>query len=240
MMMLWYFLGALSATILCLSLLRLCEHELQKTLSEWAENAQDWSNRQKSIRKKTVRADPEVAQRFVVVFPMVNRQIALAVKPVSHGRLGEGLYNGYGGKVMAGESLEAAARRELLEESGFVAGDLFHLATMLYTTEGNTISVDTFLCTFAEYTGVSDGEMVPKGLWAPEDLPFDAMWPDNSLWMPSALATGHFVTGAVKYVPDSSHPSGVSVESYSYSVSIEQERAALFRAFCATSVVEDE
>ncbi len=62
------------------------------------------------------------------------------------------------GLVDPGESLEAAARRELIEETGWSARDLQFLAEGPMSTGASTEIIRTYLCTGLEHVGRSGGD----------------------------------------------------------------------------------
>jgi 8-oxo-dGTP pyrophosphatase MutT (NUDIX family) len=112
---------------------------------------------------------------------------------------GIGFFNGYGGKVEPGESVEAAAARELTEEAGIVATDLHRRGVLTFTWSDQpgdlAWEVHVFGCT--QYTGtpVVTDEMEPA--WFEADvvdggnavagLPHDRMWADDAHWYPILL-----------------------------------------------------
>ena len=120
-----------------------------------------------------------------LVFVCQGPQVLLIHKKTGHGR---GLINGPGGKLHAGESPEAYARRELSEELGVGVRRLRKVATLRFVElEGDQWLGHAFLGTGLIGTPTESQEARP--LWLPRDaLPFDRMWADDRHWLPLALA----------------------------------------------------
>ncbi|KAM8960417.1 oxidized purine nucleoside triphosphate hydrolase [Pelodytes ibericus] len=101
---------------------------------------------------------------------------------------GVGLWNGFGGKVQAGETIEEAAKRELWEESGLTADTLQKIGRIKFEFVGSTEIMDVHIFRTDEFTGepTESEEMRPQ--WFDlEKIPFDGMWPDDILWIPLLL-----------------------------------------------------
>jgi len=96
---------------------------------------------------------------------------------------GQGLWNGFGGKVEPGETIDEAARREVKEECGLSLGSLRKFAIITFEfVEGRHI-MEGHLYTSDEPLGepVETDEMRPQ--WYPLDsVPFDKMWQDDKIW----------------------------------------------------------
>jgi 8-oxo-dGTP diphosphatase / 2-hydroxy-dATP diphosphatase len=113
---------------------------------------------------------------------------------------GAGRWNGFGGKVDPGETVEEAARREVKEEAGITVNDLTKLGVIDFEFQGKPgiLEVNIFKSTgFPGETTESD-EMKPQ--WFDVDkIPFNEMWPDDIHWFPLFLAgkkfTGRFLFG---------------------------------------------
>lgn len=103
---------------------------------------------------------------------------------------GAGFWNGFGGKVERGESITAAAHRELLEEAGVTvpAGGLRQISVIDFNFVGkdSTLEVHVFKASRFEGEPTESEEMRPQW-WAAEDIPFDLMWPDDRHWFPLML-----------------------------------------------------
>ena len=117
------------------------------------------------------------------------RQVLLGWKKVG---FGAGKYNGFGGKVKAGEGIVAAASRELYEEAGLIASpkDLQPMAHLTFIfparPEWDQI-VHAFLLTAWRGEPRESREMRP--VWfAIDALPLDQMWQDDAYWLPRVLA----------------------------------------------------
>ncbi|MEO6061083.1 MAG: 8-oxo-dGTP diphosphatase [Thermoflexales bacterium] len=123
-----------------------------------------------------------------LVFAMRDGQVLLGHKKRG---LGAGKITGIGGKIEPGESVRAAAVRELDEEAGLIARPeaLLHAAELDFCFPNKAswqIVVRAFVIT--DWTGepTECEEIAP--FWAPLDgLPFARMWDDGQYWLPGAL-----------------------------------------------------
>ncbi|XP_053411581.1 oxidized purine nucleoside triphosphate hydrolase isoform X1 [Nycticebus coucang] len=106
---------------------------------------------------------------------------------------GAGRWNGFGGKVHEGETIEDGAKRELLEESGLTVDTLLKVGHIMFEFEGNPELMDVHIfCTDSvQGTPMESDEMCPQ--WFPLDqIPFSNMWPDDSYWFPLLLKKKKF------------------------------------------------
>jgi 8-oxo-dGTP diphosphatase len=105
---------------------------------------------------------------------------------------GQGKYDGFGGKVLQGEEILAAALRELREESGIIVDplDLSSFGVITFHFPDKPVwdqKVHVFLAEKWSGTPVESEEMRPA--WFPlSQIPYDQMWDDSHLWLPYILS----------------------------------------------------
>ncbi|XP_051989000.1 oxidized purine nucleoside triphosphate hydrolase [Xyrauchen texanus] len=107
---------------------------------------------------------------------------------------GAGKWNGFGGKVQTGETIEQAARRELLEESGLTVDTLYKIGNIKFEFIGETELLDVHIFRADTYKGepTESDEMRPQ--WFDTDkIPFSQMWADDVLWFPLILQKKKFL-----------------------------------------------
>lgn len=98
---------------------------------------------------------------------------------------GEGWWNGYGGKVQEGESIDQAMVRELQEESGILAKVYRKRAVIEFIFKGSDKEVEMHVYEVTKYEGepVESEEMSPTWFQKSE-MPYEKMWPADRNWMP--------------------------------------------------------
>lgn len=102
--------------------------------------------------------------------------------------LGEGLWNGFGGKVEKGESIEDAAKREMQEECGITLGNIEKKGLIHFESHDSDELLEVHVFKASEFSGEpkETEEMKPEWFHA-DDIPFDKMWPDDEYWLPELL-----------------------------------------------------
>lgn len=127
------------------------------------------------------------AKKATLVFLIKNDEVLLAMKKRG---FGEGRWNGSGGKVHDGETIEEAAKREVKEEIGVSINNLNKVATLnFYFSEEPEWDQQVIVYLAKDWKGepVESEEMKPK--WFKIDkIPYDQMWSDDSYWIPQVLS----------------------------------------------------
>ncbi|MBI2055607.1 MAG: 8-oxo-dGTP diphosphatase [Candidatus Sungbacteria bacterium] len=106
---------------------------------------------------------------------------------------GAGRWNGFGGKVKDGETIDDAVLRELREEAGVTAGEIERLGLIDFEFRGNPeiLEVHIFRGRHIEGEPRESEEMRPQWFHVNE-IPFQEMWPDDKHWFPLFLAGNKF------------------------------------------------
>jgi len=106
---------------------------------------------------------------------------------------GAGKWNGFGGKVMAGETIEEAAKRELREEAGIEAKHLDKLGIIDFESKGDPEILQVHIFRSDIFSGeVSESEEMKPQWFHIDEIPFKEMWPDDVFWMPLLLSRKKF------------------------------------------------
>ncbi|HVM76975.1 MAG TPA: 8-oxo-dGTP diphosphatase [Candidatus Paceibacterota bacterium] len=129
-------------------------------------------------------------------------RVLLAEKKRGPRGFGVGKCNGVGGKVESGETVEAAAVREIQEEIGVAVseGDLIPVGVLEFFFEGSPDwdqAVHVFIVRAWKGDPVETEEMIPRW-FAIDNLPFERMWADDPYWLPRALA-GEKISGSFHF-----------------------------------------
>ncbi|MDD5639404.1 MAG: 8-oxo-dGTP diphosphatase [Candidatus Pacebacteria bacterium] len=113
---------------------------------------------------------------------------------------GAGRWNGFGGKLLKGETIETAAKRELQEEAGIEVNNLEKVGIVDFEFKGNPEILEVHIFKSDSFLGepTESEEMKPQW-WHIDEIPFKEMWPDDIHWMPFFLSgkkfKGNFLFG---------------------------------------------
>ncbi len=129
---------------------------------------------------------------------------------------GQGKYNGFGGKIEPGEDARAAATREVAEEAGVrvAPADLVPAGRITFFFPAETRfdhDVTLFVAHRWEGEPHETEEMAPRW-FAAAALPFAAMWQDDRIWLPRALA-GEILEAEFTFAADNETVARASVRA---------------------------
>ncbi len=116
-----------------------------------------------------------------------ENKILLAMKKRG---FGIGKWNGVGGKVKEGETLEEAMLRETSEEISVVPKEYAKSGVIKFLFEGKPEfdqEMHVFVCRKWDGEPKESEEMSPKW-FAFDDIPFDSMWEDDRIWLPNVIS----------------------------------------------------
>ena len=137
--------------------------------------------------------------KLTLVFVFREGQVLLGLKKRG---FGQGLWNGFGGKVNEGETILEGAIRELNEESGFTGKNLEKIAILYFHFEKDLgkyteLEIHVFKTSTFEGELVESEEMQPKW-YNLSEVPYKDMWPDDIYWYP-IMFTGKLFKAQFKF-----------------------------------------
>lgn len=126
-------------------------------------------------------------KQLTLLFLLKDNSILLAMKKRG---FGAGRWNGVGGKVEEGESINDAAMRECQEEIGVTPHKLQKVAEITFEEQYEETKTTFFVTVFT--TESWDGKPTESEEMAPEwfaknKIPYDTMWADDPYWLPRVL-----------------------------------------------------
>ena len=129
--------------------------------------------------------DWEPGEQATLVYLVRGDSVLLMRKLRGHGA---GKVNAPGGRVEAGESVEACAMREVAEEVGIRVKALELRALLRYDdpAEGFAMAGFAFVSSDFEDTPARTAEADP--FWCRiDEIPYDEMWENDRIWLPRVL-----------------------------------------------------
>ena len=106
---------------------------------------------------------------------------------------GAGRWNGFGGKVKAGETVEQATIREMEEETGYRVTNLEPAGLLLFQNGDSPELIEMHIFRTSDFPdSLSESEEMRPQRFQGSDIPFDQMWEDDRYWVPYFLAEKPF------------------------------------------------
>lgn len=129
----------------------------------------------------------EQKKKKVLTLCMVvqDRMILLGMKKKG---FGVGRWNGFGGKVEEGETIEQAAYRETKEEAGIQPSGMEKVGIIDFEFENDPKVLEVHIFRVTNFTGepTESEEMKPQWFNVNE-IPYNEMWSDDIYWLPLML-----------------------------------------------------
>ncbi len=123
-----------------------------------------------------------------LLYLIKNDKVLLAMKKRG---FGAGRFNGVGGKPKTGESIEQTLVRESKEEIRVTPTEFEKVAELTFDEyfKGEPAVMHVHVFTATKWTGTptESEEMSPKW-FAKDKLPYDMMWPSDTLWFPQVVS----------------------------------------------------
>lgn len=134
---------------------------------------------------------------LTLCIPVQDGKVLLGMKKRGFGM---GRWNGFGGKLEQGETIEEAAKREAFEEAEISIEEMRPIGTLDFEFKGDETILEVHIFKVMRFAGTPTETEEMKPEWFPIDaVPFQKMWPDDIYWFPLFLAdksfTGKFVFG---------------------------------------------
>lgn len=124
---------------------------------------------------------------LTLLFLIQDNRILLAMKKRG---FGEGRFNGVGGKIEPGETIEQALIREAQEEIAITPIEFEKMADVtfdeFYKGKPTILHVNIFIATKWTGTPAESEEMAPKW-FLKNEIPYDNMWSSDIYWLPQII-----------------------------------------------------
>ncbi len=134
-----------------------------------------------------------MSKRIVTTLSYIknNGQLVLALKKRG---FGVGKWNGYGGKIIDGETLEESAIREIKEEAEIEVSEIEKRGVIHFSWQNeNNRPIKAHVYEIIKYRGEPKETEEMKPVWYEIDnLPYHEMWADDRYWLPTFLEGKYF------------------------------------------------
>jgi mutator protein MutT len=110
---------------------------------------------------------------------------------------GKGKWNGVGGKIESGESIESAVIRECQEEIGVTPEDLQKVGYLIFNEhhDGERKLMQIHVYTASDWQGeITESEEMKPEWFEAKNIPYEQMWPADKLWLPFVIE-GQLIRG---------------------------------------------
>src|SRR3990167_8033347 len=130
---------------------------------------------------------------------MENKKLVTNLCIIRHGfkillgkktrKIGEGLFNGPGGKINEGEDIVGSTIREVEEEVGLKVKNLEQVGRINFEFQDGTQGIVMHIFLTTDFEGeIADSEQMKDVQWFDiSKLPYGEMFPDDELWLPTLL-----------------------------------------------------
>lgn len=106
---------------------------------------------------------------------------------------GKDRWNGFGGKLKAGESLKDGLKREIAEEAGIAVSQLEKMGVLEFEFLGNHEILQVHIFKAVDFTGeIAESEEMKPQWFNEAEIPYSQMWPDDIYWLPLFLRNKKF------------------------------------------------
>ena len=136
-------------------------------------------------RHPCIPRDWEPSERATLVYLARGDSVLLIRKLRGHG---EGKVNAPGGRIEAGESVEACAIREVREEVGIRVQALALRALLRYHDPTEGLAMAGYAFVSSDFRGAHARTAEADPFWCRiDEIPYDEMWENDRIWLPRVL-----------------------------------------------------
>lgn len=101
---------------------------------------------------------------------------------------GVGRWNGFGGKLHEGETIEEAAIREIKEESCLDVHEITKQGILYFEFENDSTLLEAHIYSIDKFSGIPQETEEMRPQWfSVDEIPFSNMWSDDKFWLPLFL-----------------------------------------------------